>query len=394
MITLDKVTEALQTGKRPKGGAVTSGVPSLGAEHLNASGGFKLSKLKYVGEEFFMQMKSGIIQENDIIIVKDGATTGKVSYVDHTFPIKVACTNEHVFILRLKEQALSKYVFYHLFGPIGQRQILEDFRGATVGGISKGFTKNVKIPLPPLDQQKKIAAILDEADAYRQKTKALIEKYDELTQSLFLDMFGDPVSNPKGWDKKVASEYYEVRGRVGWKGYKKTDLRQEGAIVLGATHVTKSGEIDLEKVVYLSDEKYIESPEIMVKLHDLIFVQRGNTIGKVALVRKELGETTINPVVLIFRPIKANPFFLLYLLMNKKQNREFVNSNSGSAQPMITQKTMKEFLLINVPLNEQDKFGVRILSIEAQKAQVQASLTQAEDLFNSLLQKAFKGELL
>ena len=58
----------------------------------------------------------------------------------------------------------------------------------------------IKIPLPPLDQQKKIAAILDAADAYRQKTKALIEKYDELTQSLFLDMFGDPVSNPKGWE--------------------------------------------------------------------------------------------------------------------------------------------------------------------------------------------------
>jgi restriction endonuclease S subunit len=59
--------------------------------------------------------------------------------------------------------------------------------------------KELQIPLPPLDQQKKIAAILDAADAYRQKTKALIEKYDELTQSLFLDMFGDPVSNPKGW---------------------------------------------------------------------------------------------------------------------------------------------------------------------------------------------------
>ena len=60
--------------------------------------------------------------------------------------------------------------------------------------------QEIEIPLPPLDQQKKIAAILDAADGYRQKTKALIAKYDELTQSLFLDMFGDPVTNPKGFE--------------------------------------------------------------------------------------------------------------------------------------------------------------------------------------------------
>ena len=101
MITLDTVTADLQTGKRPKGGAKESGIPSLGAEHLDKSGGFKLTKLKYVDEDFFFNMKSGIIQKDDIIIVKDGATTGKVSYVNSDFPLKEACINEHVFILRL-----------------------------------------------------------------------------------------------------------------------------------------------------------------------------------------------------------------------------------------------------------------------------------------------------
>ena len=127
---------------------------------------------------------------------------------------------------------------------------------------------------------------------------------------------------------------------------------------------------------------------------DLIFVQRGNTIGKIALVREELGDATINPVVLIFRAKNANPYFLLYLLMNKGLNREFVNSNSGSAQPMITQKTMKEFLMIDVPVSLQNQFAERVQAIEAQKAQAQESLAKAEDLFNSLLQKAFKGELV
>ena len=303
-----------------------------------------------------------------------------------------ALLNQRVCKIMSKESSLSKEYMYYMV-PRELKKIEDTTSFATVKHLSVKKIKDIKILLPPLDHQKKIAAILDAADAYRQKTKSLIEKYDELTQSLFLDMFGDPVTNPKGWDKKIASEYYEVRGRVGWKGYKKTDLRQDGAIVLGATHIRYSGYINLEKVVHLSDEKYFESPEIMVNFHDIIFVQRGNTIGKLALVREELGNATINPVVLIFRPINVNPFFLLYLFMNKSLNREFVNSNSGSAQPMITQKTMKEFLLIDVPLEIQNQFAERVQAIESQKAQAEASLTQAEDLFNSLLQRAFKGEL-
>lgn len=291
---------------------------------------------------------------------------------------------------------VPSYLRFYLMSNDFNAKFLKTIKG--VGGSLMRADPNqvarFKIPLPPLPQQQKIANILDAADALRQKDKALLAKYDELTQSLFLDMFGDPVSNPKGWDKKVATDYYEVRGRVGWKGYKKTDLRQEGAIVIGATHVTNKGELDLTKVVYLSNEKFVESPEIKVVKYDLIFVQRGNTIGKICLVRNELTDATINPVVLIFRPINANPFFLLYLLLNKELNREFVNSNSGSAQPMITQKFMREFMLIDVPIELQNQFAERVQIIEQQKAIAQKSLEKSEQLFNSLLQKAFIGELV
>ena len=90
-----------------------------------------------------------------------------------------------------------------LRGTIFQNFILNVGDRAAQAGFNKGDLEGFEFSLPPLDQQKKIAAILDAADAYRQKTKALIEKYDELTQSLFLDMFGDPVTNPKGWENKT-----------------------------------------------------------------------------------------------------------------------------------------------------------------------------------------------
>lgn len=345
--------------------------------------------------EYYNSIGKGKIKTNDILIVKDGATTGKVSFVSENFPLQDAAINEHVFRVELDDKKIHpKYCFYYLVSDEGQKNILSDFRGATVGGISKAILDKVQIPLPPLPIQKRIAEILDAADALQRKDQQLLKKYEELAQAIFIDMFGDPVKNEKGWGRKVATRYYEVRGRVGWKGYKKTDLRQKGAIVLGATHVTNNGEIDLTKVVFLSEEKFIESPEIVVQKDDLIFVQRGNTIGKVALIRNDLGEATINPVVLIIRPVNANPLFLLYLLLNKEQNRELVSSNSGSAQPMITQEFMRKYVFIDVAKEEQEKFAERIKLVEVQKGHAQISYSNSYNLFQTLIQKAFRGELV
>jgi type I restriction enzyme S subunit len=357
---------------------------------IKAGDGFNLGEAKYpfyTSSNVLTKSIDEYLFEAESLIFGTGGLAS-IHFCNEKFAVSTDC-----FVTQPKniKDVFSKYVYYYLSGNI---HILENgFKGAGLKHISKDYLGNIQIPLPTLPQQHKIANILDAADALRQNDKALIAKYDELTQALFLDMFGDPVSNPKGWKLKEGSKYYEVRGRVGWKGYKKTDLRQSGAIVLGATHINNLGTIDLSKVVFLSQEKYIESPEIMVQKHDLIFVQRGNTIGKIALVRDELGQATINPVVLIFRPINANPFFLLYLLMNKGLNREFVGSNSGSAQPMITQKTMKDFLMIDVPVSLQNQFAERVTLIEEQKSIAQKSLEKSESLFNSLLQKAFKGEI-
>lgn len=366
-------------------------LPVLRSNNIEESA-LNFDNLVYVPSELIKNEQK--LRKGDILITASTGSIkviGKNGYVNEDYEGSFGAFCKVVRPLNTINPEYLKHFFQSRNYRLYIRSVVN---GANINNIKTSHIDELKIPLPPLDQQKQIAQILDMADAYRQKTKALIEKYDQLTQSLFLDMFGDPVTNPNNYNTIVASEYYGVRGRVGWKGYKKTDLRPEGAIVLGATHITKSGDIDLSKVVYLSQEKFDESPEIVVQKNDLIFVQRGNTIGKVGLVRQDLGDATINPVVLIFRPKNANPLFLLYLLMNKRLNREFVNSNSGSAQPMITQKFMKEFVFIDVPIEEQNQFAERVQAIEAQKELSQQELDKAEELFNSLLQKAFKGELV
>jgi type I restriction enzyme, S subunit len=204
IVKLAEVVKELESGARPKGGvsSETGTIPSLGAEHLSDDGNFNFHKNKFVTIDFFNNLKSGKIKRNDILIVKDGATTGKVSFVQKDFPFDRASINEHVFRIEIDPRnGFSKYVYLFLKSSEGKKQILNDFRGATVGGISRQFIELTKIPLPPLDDQIRIATILTRAEKLIAKRKESIKALDEFLKSTFLEMFGDPVRNEKGWER-------------------------------------------------------------------------------------------------------------------------------------------------------------------------------------------------
>src|SRR3989338_5449569 len=132
VIPLSETLVVLESGSRPKGGVsgILQGIPSIGGEHLSRDGSFNFDKVKFVPESFAKLMTRGHLKVGDILVVKDGATTGKVSLVRSNFPFAQAVINEHVFRLQLKDEYQPGYVFYFLYSKIGQQQILSDFRGA------------------------------------------------------------------------------------------------------------------------------------------------------------------------------------------------------------------------------------------------------------------------
>ena len=194
----------LESGLRPKGGVggILDGIPSLGGEHLNADGGFIFQKIKYIPEDFFEVLNKGHIYPNDIIVVKDGATTGKTSFVDNDFPHKRAVVNEHLFIVRVDPKvAFPKYVFYYLFSSEGQKQILSDFRGATVGGISRNFPLKVNVPIPSMPKQTRIANFLDRKTEQIDELIRIKERRIELLQEQRTALINQVVT--KGLDPNV-----------------------------------------------------------------------------------------------------------------------------------------------------------------------------------------------
>lgn len=175
---LGEVLETIESGGRPKGGVfeIREGIPSIGAEHLNSSGGFNFNNLRFIPHEFYEKMTRGKIQKGDILMVKDGATTGKASFVGNNFPYNDAAVNEHVFRLRGKEFLEQEFLFWFLYSPLGQKQIQQEFHGAAQGGINQQFVNGVYVLVPPLFDQRRIAAELKEKMAYAEKLRSSIEK--------------------------------------------------------------------------------------------------------------------------------------------------------------------------------------------------------------------------
>lgn len=200
--TLDHLLQALESGSRPKGGVrgITEGIPSIGGEHLDDKGGFRFEAIKFVPYSFFEKMKRGRIQNGDILVVKDGATTGKVSLVRESFPYDPAVINEHVFICRPSEGVCPPYLFYFLFSKEGQGRILENFRGSAQGGINQSFAQGTIIPLAPLPEQKqiveKVEELLVQVNAARERlsrVKKILRRFRQsvLTAACFGELTAD-----------------------------------------------------------------------------------------------------------------------------------------------------------------------------------------------------------
>jgi len=361
-----------------------SGTPLIRISSFNNGPVYFDDRTVYVENEYLESKSTFKVEKGDVLIALSGATTGKYGLYTHDKP---SLLNQRVGLLKsgVSKDLDDKYFYFYL--SVLQAEIFRKAGGAAQPNISTKEISDFKIPLPPLDQQKKIAAILDAADAYRQKTKALIEKYDELTQSLFLDMFGDPVTNPKGWDKIKLSELHKISSG-GTPSRKINDYYENGTIPwvktgdLKGLYVLEPSESITEEALKNSSAKIFPSDTLLIAMY-------GATIGACSILN--FNAATNQACAALLPSDKVNILFEYFFF--RKFKKELIKMGVGGAQPNISAGLLKNLKIYYPPISLQNKFAERVKAIEEQKAQAEASLAQAEDLFNSLLQRAFKGEL-
>jgi type I restriction enzyme S subunit len=247
-------------------------------------------------------------------------------------------------------------------------------KGSIMEGLNSSIIKSLYIPLPNINEQSSIINFIyrktAEIDCIIANKQKLISLYEEEKQAVInravirglnvnceLKRISEEWIGeiPKHWEIKKVKLICKIQGRIGFKGYKTSDLVFDGngAITLGATHITKFNKIDLSEPVYLSWDKYYESPEIMVKEGDIVFTQRGAYLGKVGLIDKDYGDVTINPSLILLKNIKIHaPYLAYYLTSNYIRKSVDVISNS-TAIPMISQEQLANFYCLIPPIEEQ-----------------------------------------
>ena len=267
-------------------------------------------------------------------------------------------------------------------------------RAAMGQTLNKAKLKEIKIPLPPLSEQKRIAHVLDKADELRQKRQQSIEKLDELLQATFIDMFGDPLTNQKNWEiSKLVNEIELIQ--IGPFG---TQLHQEDYVensipLINPSHI-RNGKILPDNKLTVSEEKYHQLPQYHMKTNDVIVGRRGE-MGRCAVVTERENGYFCGTGSLFLRMNEKNlnATFLSFILSSNSIKKLLENSSQGVTMANLNKKIVSEIPLIMPNIDLQSKFGEFVDSINLQKQRLKVQSKQQENLFQSLQQRAFNGEL-
>ncbi len=260
----------------------------------------------------------------------------------------------------------------------------------------KGYARHFQlleksqIPLPPLPTQRRIVSILEKAEETKKLRAQADELMDRLLQSVFLEMFGDPVRNPKGWEKSII-DAITVHHKQGF--YTNSEYTETGIKLIRITDITEYGSITYDDMPCLNlDSKTIE--QFKVQKGDFLFARSGVSIGRCAIVEKDI-PCVFGSYIIRFRfdQNKINNKFFLFLMKLPRLQSILKNYAHGSTNPNINAENINNIAIFIPPLPLQQKFARIVEKIEAMRQSQAQSKQQIKDLFSTLMQKAFRGEL-
>lgn len=370
-----------------------SGVKLLNVGNINNNNVTLSSTKIYISEqEAFGKYKHFLVDEGDLIIASSGVTLD-------TFHKKIAWVNkEHLPLcmntstIRFKPKDKSKlsiiYFSYFLRTPLFNTQLRKLITGSAQLNFGPSHLKQMWIPLPPLPIQQQIADTLDKADALRRKDQELVEKYDELAQAVFYEMFGDIKSRTKNWDWTSLDSVLE-------------DI-VAGSSVGGEDKVLQNGELGVLKISAVTSGKFLKDeykvPDQRLLPKNLIYPQKGDLLFSRANTRELVGATAIveSDCRNVFLPDKlwklkpkpsVNSVYLKFVLSEPSIKYELTKTATGTSGSMLN-ISMTKLRSLNIPLPNidiQDSFAARIKMLNQVIKNAHKIKKLSDGLFESLL---------
>lgn len=331
-------------------------------------------------------------QIGDVLFSKDG-TVGKVHVVKESKQFAVLSS---IAILKTNGDVISSdYLGHVLKFPTILAQAIKSKTGSAIRRIILSDLKKVTIPLPPLPEQKRIADVLDKADALREKRRLALQKLDTLLQSVFLEIFGNGSNFPKTNLSRVCN--FITKGTTP-KSEEIVEKPSGNSIpFLKVYHIIKDGSIDFDyKPSFVSIEchnGFLKRSKVYPD--DVLMNIVGPPLGKIGIVSNQYSEWNINQAIAIFRAIPNNliPRYLLHILKSPPILQGILSQAVGIRQQNLSLEQCRNIIIPLPPIGLQIKFSEIVKKIEALKSEKAKSAIKTENLFQSLQQRAFKGEL-
>ena len=377
----------------------TSGIKLLNVANIEKGGTLNLEKTdRHLDEtEVAKKYSHFLVDAGDLVIASsgisfddDGLLRTRGAFVRaEQLPL---CLNTST--IRFKAiDGVSDLRFLRLWlnGREFRSQITKLVTGTAQQNFGPSHLKATKITLPPLAEQRRIAEVLDRAEALRVKRRAALAQIDSLTQSLFLDLFGDPVSNPKKWLNPTLGGLLAFQ-QYGPRFYNES-YSADGIRIVRITDLSEEGVLDFSSMprLVVSDE---DREKYALRPGDLIFARTGATVGKVALIQPNDPPCIAGAYFITMRfKDSVVPIYARAVLTAPSVRAIVAKRSRQAAQQNFSGPGLRELPMPIPPIELQRDFARRVGAVEKLKTAQRASLAEMDALFASLQHRAFRGKL-
>jgi len=440
--TLDSIAANITDGSHNPPSKQNQGIPMLSARNIE-NGKISFDEVRFISEnEFEYENQRTRIEAGDVLLTIV-ATIGRSAIVPRPLKQQFALQRS---VAVIKPLINGQYLTYVFQGPVFQKLLIDNAKGTAQKGVYLKTLRELSIPLPPLEEQHRIVArieeLFSELDHAEDELKKAQKRLEIYKQALLKSAFDgkltekwreenleydaiDQLKKIKGernfsslalnnrlstrisfrrspiistWASATLENLIGIYARIGWRGLTKDEYTENGPLFLSVYSLNYGKTVVFHQANHISIERYDESPEIKLQLNDILLCKDGAGIGKVGIVKHLPDKATVNSSLLVIRSFEAFvPDFLYYLFLGPSMQKLVAEKISGSAIPHLFQKDIKQFTLQVPPFEEQQQIVQELeshfaLTNELESA-IEKGLFKIKVFRQAVLKKAFDGRL-
>jgi len=370
-----------------KSALLDAGIPFVNAGDLQ-EGVVRLDGLSFIAPSHYEKLSNGKFSQGDFLFCLRGSL-GKFAYLDRAIKGAIASS---LIIIRPQDGLHADYLKHYLASEICKKEIALHANGAAQPNLAASSLKQFKIPLPPLDVQKRIAAILDKADQLRQKRRQAISLLDSLTQSIFLEMFGDPDQNLLRLDYVPLIELVDPKDRLNYGVVQPGEDIENGVPLIRVSDLGE-GVVDRSKLRLINPQISRKHSKSVLKGTEILISCVGS-IGEIALVSEaDKGSNIARAVARVPLREGISRDFVAAYLRTEKVKRYFTKELRTSSQPTLNIKEISETLVPKISRAQAVEFENRVRYTQRLNDLGKIHDGKVSSLFASLQHRAFTGQL-